>query len=94
MRVKIYGITNLNDAQHVVACGADAIGFVFYAGSPRYIEPELARQIIASLPPLVTSVGLFVNEAPERIREVADQCGLDVIQLHGLGFLLCDRALR
>ena len=82
-RVKICGITNLEDACHAAACGADALGLVFYPGSPRFIEPELARRIIAELPPLVTTVGLFVNESPVRIREVVALCGLDTVQLHG-----------
>ena len=83
VKVKICGITNLEDARHAVACGADALGFVFYPESPRYVEPDLARQIIAALPPFVTCVGLFVNERPSRIVEIVNHCGLDVIQLHG-----------
>ncbi len=83
VKVKICGITNLDDARHAVACGADAVGFVFYEGSPRCVAPETAAAIVRELPPFVTTVGLFVNEAPGRIREIADGCGLDVIQLHG-----------
>ncbi len=83
VRVKICGITNIEDALHATACGADALGLVFYAKSPRAVSPELGRTIVASLPPLVSTVGLFVNEAPEKIRAVVDYCGLDVIQLHG-----------
>jgi phosphoribosylanthranilate isomerase len=82
-RVKICGITNSEDAHHASLCGADALGFVFYPGSPRFVEPERARRIIADLPPLMTAVGLFVNEAPVRIREMVDFCGLDTVQLHG-----------
>jgi phosphoribosylanthranilate isomerase len=82
-RVKICGITNLDDAHHAVACGADALGFVFYPGSPRFVNPDTARRIIAELPPLVTTVGLFVNEPPARIREMVDFCGLNTVQLHG-----------
>jgi phosphoribosylanthranilate isomerase len=82
-RVKICGITNLDDAHNAVACGADALGFVFYPGSSRFVNPDMARRIIAELPPLVTTVGLFVNEPPARIREMVDFCGLNTVQLHG-----------
>lgn len=82
-RVKICGITNLEDALHAVRCGADALGFVFYSGSPRWISHEKARVIIGELPPFVTTVGLFVNQPTEEVRRVVDFCRLDVIQLHG-----------
>ena len=83
VRVKICGITAADDALHAAACGADALGFVFYTGSPRCVTPAAAAAICAGLPPFVSRVGLFVNEDPERIRAVADECGLDVVQLHG-----------
>jgi phosphoribosylanthranilate isomerase len=83
VKVKICGITNRDDARHAAICGADALGFVFFAKSPRCVAPEEAHSIIAELPPFVTSVGLFVNEDPERIRHIADFCGLDILQLHG-----------
>ena len=83
VRVKICGITSLEDALHACACGADALGFVFYAKSPRCIDPAAAATIIRQLPPFVTTAGLFVNADPEQVEEVADFCGLDVIQLHG-----------
>ncbi len=82
-RVKICGITCIEDALHAADCGADALGLVFYAKSPRVVTVEKAREIVAALPPFITSVGLFVNEEPARIVEIADRCGLDVIQLHG-----------
>lgn len=83
VRVKICGITSLVDAQQAVAAGADALGFVFYPPSPRAIEPELAAEIIASLPPFVTSVGLFVNADSAQIEQIVEYCQLDVVQLHG-----------
>ena len=83
VRVKICGITSRQDALHAARCGADALGFVFYPGSPRYVSPEQARGIIEELPPFVTTVGLFVNESPGDIRRIAEGCGLDVLQLHG-----------
>lgn len=82
-RVKICGITNPEDARHAAICGADALGFVFYPGSPRFVDPDTARRIITDLPPLVTTVGLFVNEHPARIREMVEFCGLSTVQLHG-----------
>jgi phosphoribosylanthranilate isomerase len=83
VKVKICGITNAADAGHAAACGADALGFVFYAGSPRCVTPEQVREIVAGLPPFVTRVGLFVNEESQRIREIVAACGLDAVQLHG-----------
>lgn len=83
VRVKICGITCVEDALHAAACGADALGLVFYRKSPRWVSPEQARQIAAALPPFITTVGLFVNEQPEVIARTAEDCGLDVIQLHG-----------
>jgi len=82
VRVKICGITNIEDARLAVRAGADALGFVF-APSPRRVSPETAAGIIASLPPLVSAVGVFVNERAARIREIVAQCRLGWIQFHG-----------
>jgi phosphoribosylanthranilate isomerase len=83
LRIKICGITELEDARHAIHCGADALGFVFFAQSPRCIGPERAAEIIRQLPPFVATVGLFVNEDPVRVREIAQTCRLDAVQLHG-----------
>jgi phosphoribosylanthranilate isomerase len=83
VKVKICGITSLEDALTAVEAGADALGFVFYPKSPRNIPPEQAGDIIRRLPPFVQTIGLFVNEDAAIVNATADQCGLDVIQLHG-----------
>ena len=82
-RVKICGITNIEDALAAVAAGADALGFVFYAPSKRYVSPELAADIVRQLPPFVTTVGLFVNAEIAEVSQIADQVSLDLIQFHG-----------
>ncbi|WP_455377620.1 phosphoribosylanthranilate isomerase [Petrachloros mirabilis] len=83
IRVKICGITNLEDAAVSVEAGADALGFIFSRNSPRYVEPILAKQIIATLPPLVVPVGVFVDEDLSIVRSIMDSCGLALAQLHG-----------
>lgn len=84
MLVKICGITNLDDALASVAAGADALGFNFYARSPRYIKPADARKIIRQLPDDVLKVGVFVNEAtPQALRDIAADAGVSALQLHG-----------
>ncbi|MGH9601887.1 MAG: phosphoribosylanthranilate isomerase [Terriglobales bacterium] len=80
--VKICGTTSLEDALVAVEAGANALGFVF-AESPRRLTPEAARAIIAVLPATVQKVGVFVNEAAERIRDITAQAGLTAVQLHG-----------
>ena len=82
MRVKICGITSYDDAMLAINAGADALGFIFYEKSPRYISPEKARAIIAKLPPFVEKVGLFVNETADFINSVAKESQITLIQLH------------
>ncbi len=82
-RVKICGMTDLDELKLGVEAGVDAFGFIFAPKSPRYIDPEDARELIASLPPFIGAVGVFVNEEPERVEEIAKYCGLTVLQLHG-----------
>lgn len=83
VRVKICGITSLADALIAIEAGADALGFVFHAPSPRHVTPELAAEIIAALPPFVQTVGLFVNRDLDFVNETAANCRLDLVQLHG-----------
>ncbi len=83
MKVKICGITNDSDAKAAVEAGCDALGFVFHRASPRYVEPQVVKAIVAGLPPFIVSVGVFVNEEAKVVRDVMDVCGLDLSQLHG-----------
>ena len=81
--IKICGITNLEDALTAVDAGADALGFVFYEKSPRKIDPQAAREIIAQLPEKVEKIGVFVNQWEGSICELADRARLTAVQLHG-----------
>src|SRR5712692_1961946 len=83
IRVKICGITNAADARLCVEAGADALGFIFVEGTPRFIAPEDAARIIARLPPFVTPVGVFWDHAPGHVKAVAEQCRLGALQFHG-----------
>lgn len=82
-RVKICGITRVQDARSAVACGADAIGLVFYANSPRHVSLEQARLIVDAVAPFVCVVGLFVNESAAEITRVLEKIPLDLLQFHG-----------
>ncbi len=82
-RVKICGITSVEDALHAARSGADAIGLLFYSPSPRAVTPEQAGAIVASLPPFVTTVGLFVDAEPDFVNGVLERVPLDLLQFHG-----------
>ncbi|QQE11381.1 phosphoribosylanthranilate isomerase [Planctomycetota bacterium] len=82
-RIKICGITDEETALVAVEAGADAIGLVFVEKSPRNIDVPTAKKIVKALPPLVEPIGLFVDEAPEHVRHIAQQVGLRTVQLHG-----------
>jgi phosphoribosylanthranilate isomerase len=81
--IKICGMTDQEDALFAAACGVEALGFIFYPPSPRYIAPARAREIIAALPAEVVKVGVFVNQTVAAVQQIFDFCGLDLIQLHG-----------
>jgi phosphoribosylanthranilate isomerase len=83
IKVKICGITNAEDAAAAVEAGADAVGFLFHKKSPRCAEPETVREIVKMLPPFVLPVGVFVNEEAKTVRDLMDNCGLALAQLHG-----------
>ena len=92
VKVKICGITNLEDAMAAAEAGADAVGFVFYPESPRFIEPGNARNIIAKLPAFITAVGVIVDESEDMIRRILRESGVQVLQFHGSESpLLCTR---
>ncbi|MCY4221748.1 MAG: phosphoribosylanthranilate isomerase [Thiotrichales bacterium] len=82
-RVKICGITRPEHARAAARAGADAIGLMFYAPSPRYVAPDRAREICAALPPLVSVVGVFVNPEPHHVETVVEGLPVDLLQFHG-----------
>lgn len=82
-RIKICGLTREADVDAAVAAGADAIGFVFYPPSPRYVTPERAAELARRLPPFVAAVGLFVNPEPAQVEAVLAKVPLEVLQFHG-----------
>ncbi len=82
-RIKICGLTRPEDVQAAVDAGADAIGFVFYPKSPRYIAPARAAELIAAVPPFVTCTGLFVNTTPQELADVVAQAPVSLLQFHG-----------
>jgi phosphoribosylanthranilate isomerase len=82
-RIKICGITRVEDAQAAAAHGADAIGLIFYRPSPRYVTPERARQIVEAAPPFVSTVAVFVNPEREEVEKVIRESGVNLLQFHG-----------
>ncbi len=83
IKIKICGITNLKDALLAAELGADALGFIFASSSPRAINPQVAKEIIAQLPAFLTTVGVFVNDSRDYIQQMRHFCYLDMVQLHG-----------
>ena len=83
VKVKICGITNLEDAQAAQSLGASALGFVFYPKSPRYILPQAAQKIISQLNKKIKKIGVFVNADLASVKKIARLCGLDILQFHG-----------
>lgn len=82
-RIKICGLTREEDVDAAVAAGADAIGFVFYPPSPRYVTPQRAAELARRLPPFIAAVGLFVNAEPSALEATLDAVPLHVLQFHG-----------
>lgn len=83
VRIKICGLTRVEEALECVQAGADWIGLNFHPASPRFVSPTLAREIIRALPEPARAVGLFVNRPAEEVERLADQLGLEILQLHG-----------
>jgi phosphoribosylanthranilate isomerase len=82
-RIKICGLTRQEDVQGAIAAGADAIGFVFYPKSPRYIQADAAAKLMAQIPPFVSTVGLFVNASVEEVQAIVARAPLSLLQFHG-----------
>lgn len=95
IRIKICGTTRLDDAVTAIKLGVDALGFIFYEKSPRSIDPEEAKLIIEELPPLVATVGVFVDKKRKEVEEIVQYCGLGYAQLHGQETpKYCERLIR
>lgn len=82
-RIKVCGMTDEKEAEAAVEAGVDALGFIFVRSSPRYVDPEKAKEIVKKLPPFVDAVGVFVDEEAEVVNEIVQFCGLTMAQLHG-----------
>ncbi len=83
VKVKICGMTNLQDTVQAASCGVWAVGFIFYKKSPRFIGAFKARKIIDQLPPFVTPVGVFVNQKEGAVKDILQFCGINTVQFHG-----------
>jgi len=83
VKVKICGITSVEDAEEAVEAGADALGFMFYPGSPRHISEQTAQIIERRLPPFIMRAGVFADQAPEEVFSAMHKCGLNLLQFHG-----------
>lgn len=81
--IKICGITEVDDAVKIAELGINALGFIFYPKSERYISPDKAKEIIDCLPPFINTVGVFVNEKRESVIDVLNRCPIDILQFHG-----------
>ncbi len=83
VKIKICGMTCLEDTLLAIEGGADAVGFIFYKKSPRYVSAKTVKTIVAALPPFIETVGVFVNESADQINRTVDSCKLSAVQLHG-----------
>lgn len=83
VKVKICGMTSLEDVFLAVQGGGDAVGFIFYKKSPRCVTEKLVKSVVSKLPPFIETVGVFVDETADRVNRIADSCKLDAVQLHG-----------
>jgi len=83
VHVKVCGVTRLEDAVLAAELGAAAVGFVFWPGSPRYVDPARAARIVRAMPPMTTAVGVFVDQPLDEVRRMAEEGGLGAVQLHG-----------
>ena len=82
-RIKICGFTREEDIADAVKAGADALGFVFYDKSPRYVTPEVATKLLATVPPFITTVGLFVNATADEVQQTLPQAPVSMLPFHG-----------
>lgn len=82
-KIKICGMKEMEDVSFAISLGVDALGFIFYEGSKRFIEPEKAKEIIKEIPPFISVVGVFVDARISEVKRIKEFCGIDIVQLHG-----------